>query len=72
MTKYDATVLQSKSVTNIIKLLIKLWDLFPFKNLSEYKSVGEEVRSLKRQHHNALNHLKGFKDLAYWQQLKRN
>jgi len=71
MNKYNPTMLQSKSVTNIIKVLLKLWDAFPFKGNAEFESIGNEIKSLKKQHHNALSHLKGFKDLAYWQQLKR-
>jgi len=86
MIKYDTSILQSQTGTKMIKLIIGLHKEMTYWHKAagciqrplkqdiaedgEFESLSETVKMLKKNHHKALNSLKGFKGKIYSEQIK--
>jgi|15BtaG_2_1085339.scaffolds.fasta_scaffold32905_2 hypothetical protein len=71
MIKYDETILQSKTVGNIIELINDLWDFIDSSEDNEtIKPFKYRVSRLKNEHNKALNNIHHFKGKSYKNKLK--
>ena len=85
MKKYDTSILQSVTSTNIISLVLKLQkEMRMWKNEyskiidssdldivkdTDFNGLNESVKRLKNDHHKALSSLKGFRGKIHSEQL---
>jgi hypothetical protein len=86
MTKYDVTLLQSSTGTKLVELILELrkemrmWKDEYLKMIdasdpyivedTTFIELNKKVNMLKKDHHNALNSLTGFKGKIHSEQLK--
>jgi hypothetical protein len=86
MIKYDKSILQSVTATNMVNLLLKLhkemkmWKDEYSRTIdssdpyivkdTDFNSLNESVKRLKNDHHKALNSLRDFKGKIHSEQIK--